>query len=48
MRDHLSAGKVAKVVQQVEEVGDKEPVFTSKGLSEYADELAGRILGEED
>ena len=45
MRDYLPTGEVAKIVKEIEEsIDGKEPIFTAKGLGEYAEELAKRIL----
>jgi len=44
MRDHVPTSRCAEVVQEIEKCADKEPVYTAKGLAEYAKELAERIL----
>lgn len=47
MRDRLPTADVAECVQQVEhdDASGLETKYTAAGLAEYADELAGRILG---
>lgn len=44
MRDKLPTADVASIVQDIEQ-SDGMDVFTAKGMADYADELAGRILG---
>lgn len=44
MRDKLPTSDVVDCVKAVE--GTDDNVFTAAGLAEYADELAGRILGD--
>lgn len=44
MRDKLPTADVAGIVKDIEH-SDGTDVFTAKGMADYADELAGRILG---
>jgi hypothetical protein len=44
MRDSLPTGEVARLVQIIEKNNDQEIIFTAKGLADYAEELAQRIL----
>jgi len=44
MRDCIPIGEVARLVVEVENIGELEPEFTAKGLADYAEELSERIL----